>query len=262
MGFAVVKGCAALLVRDAAAWDGTNEAQRTHRTAHHPEELALMKKITTMAGVVALAAAALVAPAAGASAVPSRSFVGCPYLYENGPAGPCVARLQDSLNAVNDGYQLTADGQFGASTRIAVLDFQGRNGLGADGLVGGGTADELERQVQERATPVTPPVPPQLSPFQRCQLVGPGYVSHGPDRCIRDGAVPMGRNPLECAREQVSLKTFKDLRKKGYPVDVAKDAAKKAGAKTGAGIVLKAAKCLFVDVDAKTKADYTSVPMP
>lgn len=141
--------------------------------------------------VIMLGASAEVG-AASAAETDSPSLVGCPLLLENSSTGPCVVALQTELNAVNPGYNLTVDGIFGESTRIAVLDFQGRNHLGADGNVGTVTAEELQRQYDARpsanpnpggqattATEVTcadvntsnPPsasIPPDLQPNFKC----------------------------------------------------------------------------------------------
>src|SRR5256885_7613141 len=62
-----------------------------------------------------------------ASASDDRSFTGCPLLLEAKSSGPCVEKLQSELNAVNPQYKLTVTKSFDAPTRIAVLDFQGRN---------------------------------------------------------------------------------------------------------------------------------------
>lgn len=94
------------------------------------------------------------------------SFAGCPVLLEDRSSGSCVRKLQRYLNAVNDEYDLAVTGRFGRDTRIAVLDFQGRNGLDADGNVGDDTARELRRQALEHGSVRSPRPAPQ----------GPGKV--------------------------------------------------------------------------------------
>jgi len=47
---------------------------------------------------------------------------------------PKVKRVQELLN--KHGYKLAVDGIYGPKTRAAVIDFQKKNGLDADGLVG------------------------------------------------------------------------------------------------------------------------------
>jgi peptidoglycan hydrolase-like protein with peptidoglycan-binding domain len=117
------------------------------------------------------------------------SLGGCPLLLENKSTGPCVVALQQELNAVNPAYGLSVDGNFGSATRIAVLDFQGRNNLPADGNVGAETASALQEQFDAltptadnsspSAAAVTctpdatsgPPsasIPPDLQPYFRC----------------------------------------------------------------------------------------------
>ena len=55
----------------------------------------------------------------------------------SGLTGEAVKGLQSQLNTRN--YGLTLDGVFGSRTDSAVRDFQSRNGLGADGVVGPNT---------------------------------------------------------------------------------------------------------------------------
>src|SRR6476469_7191817 len=103
----------------------------------------------------------LCASAGVASASEERSFPDCPLLLEDKSSGPCVEKLQEELNAVNPEYGLVVTKRFDAPTRIAVLDFQGRNHLDADGNVGSATADELQRQfdaVSAADVPVQTPV--------------------------------------------------------------------------------------------------------
>ncbi len=51
-----------------------------------------------------------------------------------GSSGNDVKKLQESLNA--NGYSLDVDGQFGSKTQAAVKDYQRKNGLSVDGIVG------------------------------------------------------------------------------------------------------------------------------
>jgi peptidoglycan hydrolase-like protein with peptidoglycan-binding domain len=114
------------------------------------------RKLTRWIAASSVVPTILLAGAGTAVAAPSGSFPGCPVLSEGNSSGPCVERLQVDLNTVNSGYHLTQDGVFGVGTRIAVLDFQGRNHLGADGIVGASTADELTRQSQAEGAVPTP----------------------------------------------------------------------------------------------------------
>lgn len=113
--------------------------------------------------------------AAGAAVADTgNSFPGCPQLNE-GDSGPCVAKLQRELNAVHSEYNLPSDSQtFGPATRIALLDFQGRNHLGADGRFGAVAASELQRQYEAASgsnsapphRPGTPAIRPASSEAQ------------------------------------------------------------------------------------------------
>lgn len=57
--------------------------------------------------------------------------------FRQGDQGEEVAHLQTALAAL--GYEVTADGDFGAATKDAVIAFQKSAGLEADGLVGAAT---------------------------------------------------------------------------------------------------------------------------
>ncbi len=58
-----------------------------------------------------------------------------------GSRGDDVASLQKQLNAA--GYNLAVDGIYGAATAAAVRDYQSRNALAADGVVGPQTMNSL-----------------------------------------------------------------------------------------------------------------------
>ncbi len=77
-------------------------------------------------------------------------FLSVPYVQRNvenyqtirqGDRGNFVTILQYILN--NYGYNLTADGIYGAATRRAVIDFQKNNNLAQDGIVGRNTWNKL-----------------------------------------------------------------------------------------------------------------------
>lgn len=57
---------------------------------------------------------------------------------KNGTTGEAVKAVQDLLKN-KFGYSLTIDGAFGSGTETAVKNFQSRNGLTADGVVGSNT---------------------------------------------------------------------------------------------------------------------------
>ena len=164
----------------------------------------------------------------------ARSFPGCPLLLEHRSAGPCVTKLQMDLNAVNDGYHLYPDGEFGADTRIAVLDFQGRNHLGADGNVGAATADELSRQAAIAGGNQEPPAPPVEPQSER--------------RSDPGGVVDTGKSGPECLREAVKDKIPDEVVDKileGHlpKKEVIKQLKKYLGTPLD---VAKAVKCVFI----------------
>lgn len=58
-----------------------------------------------------------------------------------GSSGDDVKKLQEQLNSA--GYKLDVDGQFGSKTQSAVKDYQQKNGLTVDGIVGTNTWGSL-----------------------------------------------------------------------------------------------------------------------
>jgi peptidoglycan hydrolase-like protein with peptidoglycan-binding domain len=68
-------------------------------------------------------------------------------LLRRGSRGDEVVALQELLNRV--GYEIEADGIFGADTEAVVLNFQTQNGLNADGIVGPKTRNALEAAADE-----------------------------------------------------------------------------------------------------------------
>lgn len=130
----------------------TGCAEPTRRTVRRAGAVFL----TTIAAV-GLTLAATTGPALAASS--DRSFVGCPILTEGSKNSDCVKRLQTDLDVVRPEYRLDTEGDFGPATRVAVLDFQGRNRLDADGQVGAITADVLAKQAESVETPNLAPAP-------------------------------------------------------------------------------------------------------
>jgi Putative peptidoglycan binding domain len=151
-----------------------------------------------------LAAAVTPAMAATDPSPPDRSYEGCPVLRGNS-TGYCVRMLQYELNTVGP-YNLQVDGVLGQATFTAVLDFQGRNHLGADGIVGPATADLLDAQA---------------GPATACVVRG-GSLSHK-GTCDPDGAVPMGKSVWECIKDQAGKDITESIRK------YAETGARKAG---------------------------------
>lgn len=138
-----------------------------------------VRRTATVAAACALAVGAVAGPAwaddragnpvhtSSVGRTGTSSFPGCPLLVEAASTGPCVERLQRSLNEVNADYDLPVTGFFGRSTRVAVLDFQGRNGLGADGNVGSDTARALARQAGEHGSVASPRPAPRVETTER-----------------------------------------------------------------------------------------------
>jgi putative chitinase len=75
------------------------------------------------------------APATGASAAAADPVL------KVGAKGEAVTRLQNEL--IEAGFSVSPDGNFGEYTKSAVIAFQTRHGLIADGVVGGQTWDAL-----------------------------------------------------------------------------------------------------------------------
>lgn len=80
-----------------------------------------------------------------------------------GSQGNDVRDLQNRLNA--NGYNLTADGIFGTNTLKAVKDYQQKNGLSVDGIVGNNTWGKLlsDNNVSENSSGYTPTAAPTIS---------------------------------------------------------------------------------------------------
>ncbi|MDD3338931.1 MAG: peptidoglycan-binding protein [Lachnospiraceae bacterium] len=66
-------------------------------------------------------------------------------LLKKGSTGTAVSELQKKMNIL--GYGLTVDGSFGDATDAAVRNFQSKNGLAVDGIVGSSTMAKLDEKV-------------------------------------------------------------------------------------------------------------------
>jgi peptidoglycan hydrolase-like protein with peptidoglycan-binding domain len=209
-----------------------------------PEEecIMLMRSIAVIGTAVTIAALPMTAGVAVAAT--GVDLMDCGLMLE-GDSGDCVALLQSSLNAENPGYGLVEDGYYGVDTRIAVLDFQGRHHLPADGNVGPVTLDELESYTGSVATPQ----PGESVVLTEDDLCGAAdLVPDGEGGCTEtsDGAIAMGRPVGECAYEQVT-KLYQQIanRKKGVGGLVI--AAGKGGLKRLVA-PLQVAKCILWDM--------------
>jgi len=182
MRLLVPRFTAARLVVVKRAVDDTEnfEAQHLERRKNTMNTLTSGRRglrYTVLTAAIAAAALGTIAPAF-AHENETRSYPDCPLLVE-GDSGDCVARLQHDLNMVNTYYNLPQTGFFGVLTRTAVLDFQGRNGLDADGNVGGETTDVLADQASPEDFVQSPrPGPPlessEPAPYQAAPPVNPG----------------------------------------------------------------------------------------
>ncbi len=78
-----------------------------------------------------------------------------PLLLKEGSTGSAVRTVQTRLRAL--GYMKTIDGKFEAGTKRAVIAFQNRNGLPADGVVGTATMAKLNSKNAVKAAPTPKP---------------------------------------------------------------------------------------------------------
>lgn len=70
-------------------------------------------------------------------------------LYQIGSTGTKVKEIQQQLNKVGN-YKLEEDGEFGRLTQQAVIDFQTKNNLQIDGIVGKQTLDKLAELAKKK----------------------------------------------------------------------------------------------------------------
>ena len=79
-----------------------------------------------------------------------------------GSRGSDVTELQKLLN--NNGYSLDVDGIFGANTQAAVKDYQKKNNLAVDGIVGTNTWGTLTKANTTKPAATTPTTPAATTP--------------------------------------------------------------------------------------------------
>ena len=91
-------------------------------------------------------------------------------LLQYGSQGGDVKTLQQNLN--NHGYNLSVDGSFGKNTLSAVRDFQSKNGLGVDGLVGNKTQSMMKGVGKTPLAPGLEPLNKKTTP-----TANSGYTS-------------------------------------------------------------------------------------
>lgn len=105
------------------------------------------------------------AKAAAAAPVPVVKVV---LLYKKGDRGEAVKDIQRKLNKFN--YRIGVDGIFGPQTLWAVKDFQKKNKLTVNGVVGGITLKKLELKPTKETTYVAPPPKPKDVPASAASL--------------------------------------------------------------------------------------------
>ena len=104
--------------------------------------------------------------------VATTTSVGVTRILKLNSTGNDVKLLQTSLNS--NGYKLTVDGIFGNATLVAVKNYQGKNGLVADGIVGPATLAKLNAKVATPVKVITPPV--VKTPVVKTPVVVPPVV--------------------------------------------------------------------------------------
>ncbi|MFT9497951.1 peptidoglycan-binding domain-containing protein [Anaerosolibacter sp.] len=105
--------------------------------------------VDVVAAATAWTPAPAPAPKPAAPKAPATAPVKADGTLKLGSKGTAVKDLQTKLNA--NGYKLVVDGIFGKLTLAAVKDYQTKNGLTADGIVGAAMMEKLNAPV---ATPV------------------------------------------------------------------------------------------------------------
>ncbi|MCM0646951.1 L,D-transpeptidase family protein [Clostridium swellfunianum] len=86
-----------------------------------------------------------------------------PTTFRQGDKGKKIKEIQQKLNKF--GYKLIVDGDYGSSTTAAVIDFQKRNKINADGVVGPATFKALEKNPTAETTYIPPaPKPSSVTP--------------------------------------------------------------------------------------------------
>ena len=145
----------------------------------------------------------LAAPGTAAAQEEMIHLSDCELMLE-GQNSTCVALLQLALNKTGAPYNLNTDGSFGAGTRTAVLDFQGRNGLGADGNAGPEVTAALIRQVGDlNALDLGGPNPYPPAASDPATDATPCNDPGGSD-CDLGAAIGQGKPAIECLGEALS----------------------------------------------------------
>src|SRR6201995_1217325 len=102
------------------------------------------------------------------------SFTSCPAVIAYPQEGPCVAALQQLLNADPPYARIYHDGIFGPQTLAATQQFQSRHALPGHGQAGAATIDVL-RQLAPAPRPI--PVAATLRTRTATGMVVPGLMT-------------------------------------------------------------------------------------
>ncbi|OXS26591.1 MAG: hypothetical protein BI182_02470 [Acetobacterium sp. MES1] len=97
-----------------------------------------------------------------------------------------IRLIQEALT--KNGYCITADGAVGPETQAAITDFQRRNGLAVDGIVGTETLKSLGIEIpqavnQTETTSPTPNVKPLTAGNGQLVCINPGHGGSDPGAC-------------------------------------------------------------------------------
>ena len=121
------------------------------------------------------------------------SFTSCPAVIAYPQEGPCVAALQQLLNADPPHAGIYHDGIFGPQTLAATRQFQSRHGLPANGRAGAGTIKMLSQ-----LAPAPRPVPVAAT-LLTVALTGIVVLGTMTARRRRErGAVAWAAEPAQC----------------------------------------------------------------
>lgn len=109
----------------------------------------------------------------------------------NGSRGDEVKNLQTILN--QQGYNLDVDGAFGAKTQAAVRDYQSKNGLAVDGIVGNNTWAALNAASASAQAPTQETSPAAQEPPKAPQLPGVSDYTYAKMSGLENGYQPSER---------------------------------------------------------------------
>lgn len=130
---------------------------------------------------------------------PARSFRDCPQL-KPGLFHACVARFVREFSSIPGNPDLGRTKLYDQSTANAVMDYQRRNGLVVDGVVGRQTADLVDVQAG----------PKEVCFAMEGDALGPN------GECQGAGAVGMGRSVWSCVQDIFGVELIRDIARDKY----------------------------------------------